>query len=244
VLCHQGPVMGRSGPRGCDTLPVYVPRVLRPLPDEDRKRLLRAARVNTYARREVLVHEGADSDDFHILLEGRVAIRVHTSSGDSAIVNILGPDDHFGEVSLLAESPLGTPSRTATVVALEQVRTMSIPAAVFHDLRGRNPGLEQLVSRLLARRVDELSMQLKEAMYDPLERRVVRRLSRLATTYGVTEDGPVTIPLTQDELGQLVGGTRPSVNQALQPLVEAGLVRLARGRITITDQEALRKAAE
>jgi CRP/FNR family transcriptional regulator, cyclic AMP receptor protein len=222
---------------------VYVPRVLRPLPDEDRKRLLRAARVNTYQRREVLVHEGAASDDFHILLEGRVAIRVHTSSGESAIVNILGPDDHFGEVSLLAESPDGIAARTATVVALEQVRTMSIPAAVFHDLRGRNPGLEQLVSRLLARRVDELSMQLKEAMYDPLERRVVRRLARLATTYG-TDDGPVSIPLTQDELGQLVGGTRPSVNQALQPLVEAGLIRLARGRITVTDQEALRRAAE
>jgi CRP/FNR family cyclic AMP-dependent transcriptional regulator len=222
---------------------VDAPRVLRSLPDEDRKRLLRAARLNTYERRQVLVHEGAESDDFHILLEGRVAIRIHTSSGDSAIVNILGPDDHFGEVSLLADPTPGTASRTATVVALERVRTMSIPASVFHDLRERNPALEQLVSSLLARRVNELSMQLREAMYDPLERRVVRRLSRLATTYGV-DGGAVTIPLTQDELGQLVGGTRPSVNQALQPLVEAGLVRLARGRITITDQDALRKAAE
>lgn len=220
-----------------------VPRVLRPLPDEDRKRLLRAARLNTYERRQVLVHEGAESDDFHIMLEGRVAIRIHTASGDSAIVNILGPDDHFGEVSLLADPAPGTAFRTATVVALERVRTMSIPASVFHDLRERNPGLEQLVSSLLARRVNELSLQLREAMYDPLERRVVRRLSRLAATYGV-DDGPVTIPLTQDELGQLVGGTRPSVNQALQPLVEAGLVRLARGRITITDQDGLRRAAE
>jgi CRP-like cAMP-binding protein len=222
---------------------VDVPRVLRPLPDEDRKRLLRAARLNTYERRQVLVHEGAESDDFHIMLEGRVAIRIHTAAGDSAIINILGPDDHFGEVSLLADPTPGAASRTATVVALERVRTMSIPASVFHDLRERNPGLEQLVSSLLARRVNELSLQLREAMYDPLERRVVRRLSRLAATYGV-DDGPVTIPLTQDELGQLVGGTRPSVNQALQPLVEAGLVRLARGRITITDQDGLRRAAE
>jgi CRP/FNR family transcriptional regulator, cyclic AMP receptor protein len=222
---------------------VHVPRVLRPLPDDDRKRLLRAARLNTYERRQVLVHEGAESDDFHILLEGRVAIRIHTSSGESAIVNILGPDDHFGEVSLVAEPTPGAAFRTATVVALERVRTMSIPAAVFHELRERNPGLEQLVSSLLARRVNELSMQLREAMYDPLERRVVRRLSRLADTYGADE-GTVTIPLTQDELGQLVGGTRPSVNQALQPLVEAGLLRLARGRIIVPDREALRRAAE
>jgi CRP/FNR family transcriptional regulator, cyclic AMP receptor protein len=219
-----------------------VPRVLQSLPDEDRKRLLRAARVNTYERRQVLVNEGEPSDDFHILLEGRVAVRVATSSGDSAIVNILGPDDHFGEVSLMGEHESGVPYRTATVVALEAVRTMSIPASVFHELRDRNPLLEQLVSRLLARRVDELSVQLKEAMYDPLDQRVVRRLARLAAAYG-SGSGPVTIPLTQDELAQLVGGTRPSVNQALRPLVDAGLVELGRGRITVTDRAALLRAA-
>ncbi len=229
--------------RECFTRWVDVPRVLRSLPDEDRKRLLRAARTNTYARRQVLVHEGEAAEDFHIVLDGRVAIRVTTESGDSAIVNILGPDDHFGEVSLLSGSRESVPSRTATVVALERVRTMSIPAAVFHDLRDRNPSLEQLVSGLLARRVDELSGQLREAMYDPLDRRVVRRLSRLATLYG-TAPGPVTIPLTQDELAQLAGGTRPSVNQALQVLVQRGLVELGRGRVVVTDPARLAREAE
>jgi CRP-like cAMP-binding protein len=222
---------------------VDVPRVLRSLPDEDRKRLLRAARTNTYARRQVLVHEGEASDDFHIVLDGRVAIRVTTASGDSAIVNILGPDDHFGEVSLLADTQGAVPARTATVVALERVRTMSIPASVFHELRERNPGLERLVSGLLARRVDELSGQLREAMYDPLDRRVVRRLSRLASLYA-TSSGPVTIPLTQDELAQLAGGTRPSVNQVLQGLVQRGLVELGRGRVVVTDPARLAREAE
>jgi CRP/FNR family cyclic AMP-dependent transcriptional regulator len=228
--------------RKCLTETVDVPRVLESLPDEDRKLLLRAARVNTYERRQVLVHEGEAADDFHIVLDGRVSITVTTSAGDNAIVNILGPDDHFGEVSLMAQEPTLIPERTATVIALEPVRTMSIPAAVFQDLRERNPGLEQLVSRLLARRVDELSIQLKEAMYDPLDRRVVRRLARLAAKYGA-HAGPVTIPLTQDELAQLVGGTRPSVNQALRPLVESGLVEVSRGQLTIRDREGLERLA-
>jgi CRP-like cAMP-binding protein len=215
--------------------------VLRSLPDEDAKKLLKASKVNTYARRESLVSEGDKSDTFHIVLDGRVAIRVTRPTGDTAIVNILGPDSHFGEVSLLTQEQS---RRTASVVALEPVRTLSIPASVFHDLRERNPRLEALVSRLLAQRVDELSAQLLEAMYDTLERRVVRRLAALTVTFGGdSSPKPVTIPLTQDELAELVGGTRPSVNQVLRRFVDEGMVELSRGRIVVTDAAALRRAA-
>jgi CRP-like cAMP-binding protein len=218
--------------------------VLRSLPDEDAKKLLRASKVNHYARREALVSEGEKSDTFHIVLDGRVAIRVTRSTGDTAIVNILGPDSHFGEVSLLTQEES---RRTASVVAIEPVRTLSIPAAVFHELRERNPRLEALVSRLLAQRVDELSAQLLEAMYDPLERRVVRRLAALSVTFGSETQAPVapvTIPLTQDELAELVGGTRPSVNQVLRRFVDEGVIELSRGRIIITDVPALRRLAD
>jgi CRP/FNR family transcriptional regulator, cyclic AMP receptor protein len=114
------------------------------------------------------------------------------------------------------------------------VRTLSIPATVFRDLRERNPRLEQLVTTILARRVDELSAQLVEAMYDSLERRVLRRLSALAVTYR-SSSPDVTIPLTQDELSQLVGGARPSVNQVLRRLVDEGLLEVRRGRIIVHD---------
>ncbi len=214
--------------------------MLQSLPDPDAKVLLRAGKVNHYERREVLVHEGDVADSFHIVLDGRAAVRVTTPSGENAIVNILGPDEHFGEVSLLGR---GEPRRTASIVALEQVRTLSIPATVFHDLRERNPRLEKLVSAILARRVDELSTQVVEAMYDSLDRRVVRRLCGLATVYG-SGDGEVTIPLTQDELSQLVGGARPSVNQVLRRLVDEGHLEVRRGRIIVLDVEALRRLAD
>ncbi|HEX4685486.1 MAG TPA: Crp/Fnr family transcriptional regulator [Nocardioides sp.] len=216
-----------------------VPKVLQSLPDPDAKLLLRAGRTNTYARRDLLVQEGDVADSFHIVLDGHAAVQVTTPSGESAIVNVLGPDSHFGEVSLLGRVD---PLRTASIVALEPVRTLSIPATVFRDLRERNPGLEQLVTTILARRVDELSAQLVEAMYDSLERRVVRRLSALAVTYA-TSSPEVTIPLTQDELSQLVGGARPSVNQVLRRLVDEGLLAVSRGRIIVKDLDRLDRLA-
>jgi len=216
---------------------VDVPQVLRSLPDHDVERLLRAGKENTYARREVLVQEGEDSASFHIVLDGRVAVQITKPSGETSIVNIMGRDSHFGEVSLLGT---GTPFRTATVVALEPVRTLSIPAAVFHELRERNPRLEQLVSRLLAQRVQELTALLVEAMYDSLDRRVVRRLAALCLVYGTSPD-TVTIPLTQEEVAELCGGTRPSVNQVLHRLVAEGVLELGRGRIVVRDPAALRR---
>lgn len=216
-----------------------VPQVLQSLPDADAEVLLRAGRTNDYARRETVVQEGDVADSFHIVLRGRAAVRVTTPEGENAIVNIVGPDDHFGEVSLLGHSE---PRRTASIVALEPLRTLSIPAAVFGELRDRNPRLERLVSSILARRVDELSAQLVEAMYDSLERRVVGRLSSLAGVYG-SPSATVTIPLTQEELSQLVGGARPSVNQILRRLADEGLVDVRRGRILVTDAERLRRRA-
>lgn len=205
--------------------------MLQSLPDQDAKLLLSSGRTNTYARREVLVNEGDVADSFHIVLDGHAAVQVTTPAGERAIVNVLGPDSHFGEVSLLGRND---PRRTASIVALEQVRTLSIPATVFRDLRDRNPRLEQLVTSILARRVDELSAQLVEAMYASLEDRVVRRLAALAVTYR-SSSSEVTIPLTQDDLSQLVGGARPSVNQVLRRLGDEGLLEVRRGRIIVHD---------
>ena len=213
--------------------------MLQSLPDQDAKLLLRSGKTNTYARREVLVHEGDVADSFHIVLDGHAAVQVTTPAGERAIVNVLGPDSHFGEVSLLGRDD---PRRTASIVALEQVRTLSIPATVFRDLRDRNPRLEQLVTSILVKRVDELSAQLVEAMYDSLERRVVRRLSALAVTYR-SSSSEVTIPLTQDDLSQLVGGARPSVNQVLRRLGDEGLLEVRRGRIIVHDVARLRTLA-
>ena len=49
------------------------------------------------------------------------------------------------------------------------------------------------------------------------------------------------ITLTQELLAELVGGTRPSINQVLQRLADQGIVELGRGRITVLDRRALER---
>ncbi len=216
--------------------------LLASLDAEQRTRLLGTTRRRTFTRGEVLVHEGDPSDSLHLVASGRLAVRVSTARGDSATLNVLGRGDYFGELSLLDDRP---PTRSATIVALEPAETLSLSAASFRDLRGHHRATEQLVLSLMARRIENLSARLLEAMYDGLDTRVYRRLAELTETYAT--DGrpgdPVTIPLTQEYIAELVGGTRPSVNQILKRLAHDGVVELGRGRIRVLDREALSRRA-
>jgi CRP-like cAMP-binding protein len=117
-----------------------------------------------------------------------------------------------------------------------------LSGSAFHQLCNTYPRVEHLLTTLLARRVEELSKRLLETLYVGLDRRLYRRLVELCAVYG-TEDGVATIQLTQEQLADLVGGSRPSVNQVLQKLASQKVLHLGRGRIEVTDLAALKKRA-
>jgi CRP/FNR family cyclic AMP-dependent transcriptional regulator len=98
------------------------------------------------------------------------------------------------------------------------------------------------LTALLAGRIDELSQQLLEVMYVGLDRRLYRRLVELCRIYS-TGAGPVLIPLTQSQLADLTGGTRPTVNQSLQKLVDQGILAVSRGKVEVLDLPRLQGKA-
>ena len=215
--------------------------LLAAVPEADRKELIGRARRRTYARGEVLVRQGDPSDSLHLVEAGRLAVRVDTAAGDAAMLNVIGPSDWFGELSLLGSRAR---LRSATVVALEQATTRSLTEPVFAELRRRHPAIGELLLTLLSQRVEELSGRLVEAMYDGLDRRVQHRLLDLVRVYGHDEpERPVIVPLTQEQLAELVGGTRQSVNEVLQKLNRRGVVDLERGRIVVHRPDGLARRA-
>jgi CRP-like cAMP-binding protein len=211
--------------------------LLASLPPAERHELLGETRRRSYDRGEVVVREGDPSDSLHLVEAGRLAVRVDTAAGDTAMLSVIGPGDWFGELSLLGSL---APVRTATVVTLEPATTRSLSTAAFATLRRDHPGVGELLLTLLSNRIEELSSRLLEAMYDGLDRRVYRRLVDLIGTYRPDGAGrPVMIPVTQEQLAELVGGTRPSVNQVLRRLAQQGVVELGRGRIVVHQPDEL-----
>jgi CRP-like cAMP-binding protein len=208
--------------------------LLAPVPMEEREQFLALARPRAFARNEVVCHEGDPADSLHLVESGHLAVRSGLASGVTATFTILSAGDYFGEIALVRADR----RRTATVAALEASRTLSVSVTAFEGLCARNPRVERIVSSLLADRVDALSKRLLETMYESLDRRVYRRLVELAHSYG-TKGGRADIPLSQAQLADVVGATRPSVNQVLQRLAAQDQVRLSRGHIEVLDVAAL-----
>jgi CRP-like cAMP-binding protein len=199
--------------------------------------VLKVAKRRTFARGEVVFHEGDPGNSLHLISKGRFAIRLTTSLGERATLAIRGAGEAFGELALITDAP-----RSATVAALEPGETFSIGHAEFDELRRDHPGVNRILVAVLAtalRRMDELVV---EAFYVGAEKRVLRRVRDLAVLYSQGSE-PITIPLTQKDLAGLAGTSRATVNSVLRDEELRGTLSVGRGRTTVVDLEKLKRHA-
>jgi CRP/FNR family cyclic AMP-dependent transcriptional regulator len=203
--------------------------------EDDMRRLVEVARRRRFARNEIVFHRDDPGDSLHLIETGRFAIRNMTPLGDTVTIAVRGPGDSFGEMALIGASP----RRTATVVALEQAETLAVYKDDFEQLRREHRSIDELLFAFLVGEVRMLNERLLEALYLPVERRVLRRLRELS------EDGgeQVEIPLTQEELAELAGTTRATINRILREEEKRGTVALRRGRTVVLDREQIARRA-
>lgn len=218
--------------------------LLGPLSDDERREVLRLARRRRFSRHEVVFHEGDPGDTLHLIDRGHVAARVTTPLGDVATLVVLGPGQHFGELALVA----GSNRRNSTVIALDAVETLSLHRDEWEVLRARHSGIDRFLVAALAGELTRSSQRLLEALYLPVDKRVLRRILELAAIFGgdagaTGGSDSVVVPLTQEDIAGLAGTSRPSANRVLRAAEEAGLVRVSRGRVEILDVEGLRRKA-
>jgi len=244
--------------------------LLSDLSPEDRSRVLARMHRRTYDAGEVVVHEGDPADTLHFIVEGRVVVKRYSEAGDRVAYNVIGPGQAFGELAMLSRDH----RRTATIQAVERTTTLVLTYTDFERLCAEQPSVSRLLTRLLAARVARLTEALMEALHTPADQRVVRRLLDLFGLYsrngtrgegrqparpdgreiaqgrrkgtGPAQDGGgiLRLPITQTELSELAGVTRPTANRVLRRLESAGVVALGRGTITVLDVAALRAAAD
>lgn len=205
------------------------------LPETEHDRVVAACRELTFAARDVVWEEGDPGDCLHMIESGRVAVRATTPWGESATFGILGPGQSYGEHALLGD---GEHRRTSSVVALEPTVVLALDADDFAELRDQYPAIDRILVEVLSARVSRLSAHLVEALYAPVEQRVVRRLLILAGMYGGMLRGTV-VPLTAEDIAGLAGTTAATVTDVLAQLHGDGLIALRDKGIEILDAGGL-----
>jgi CRP/FNR family cyclic AMP-dependent transcriptional regulator len=220
--------------------PEYAPLVEWPLlagvPAEQVRQVLAIARRRRFSKGEVVFHRHDPGDSVHLVSSGRFAIRVMTSLGATATIAVRGPGDWFGEMALVSDGD----RRIATVAALEEAETFSVYRDEFHRLRREHPTVNAVLIAFLAEEVRRQNERLLEALYVPVERRVLRRLVELTSVYG-DQDG--VIPLTQEVIAEMAGTSRATVNQVLRAEERRGTVELGRGRTRVVRLDDLARRA-
>jgi CRP/FNR family transcriptional regulator, cyclic AMP receptor protein len=206
------------------------------VPEEELRRLLSIARRRRFSRNEVVFHREDPADSLHLVSKGRFAVRIMTPLGETVTIGIRGPGESFGEMALVAERR----KRSATVEALEEAETFAVYVAEFQHLRREHPGVNQVLIGFLAEELDRQNEFLLEALYVPVERRVLRRLAELSEVYAGRDS---VIPLTQEQLAEMAGTSRATVNRVLREEQERGTVELRRGRTAVLDPEAIARRA-
>jgi CRP-like cAMP-binding protein len=212
-------------------------RLLDLLDEAQREAFTRRTRRRRFKRNEVVFHDGDTGDTLHIVVKGHFAVRITTPLGHTAALRILGPGDHFGELSVLAPA-----ARTGSVVALDAAETLTLHRDELVALQRDVPEVQQALTEALIVEVRRLAAALVDALYVPVDQRVWRRVRELADMFATNED-PVTVPFTQDDVAQLAGTTRSTANRVLRAGEESGTIRLLRGRIEILDHRALDRLA-
>jgi CRP-like cAMP-binding protein len=208
-------------------------RLLSDVPPEEVRQLVAISRRRTFSKGEVVFHRDDPGDSLHLVVKGSFAVRLATPLGDTVTVAVRGPGDNFGEMALADPNH----RRAATVAALEPAETMAVYYGEFEHLRKRHPEVSSVLIAFLTGEIRRQNQLLLEALYVPAEDRVLRRLAELADTYA---DGDGVIALTQEEVAQIAGTSRATVNRVLRAQEERGALVLTRGKTVIVDREALR----
>jgi CRP-like cAMP-binding protein len=156
------------------------------------------------------------------------------------MLSVMGPSDMFGELSLFDPGP-----RTATATVVTDARLASLAHAALRPWLTNRPEIAEQLLRVLARRLRRTNNNLADLIFTDVPGRVAKQLLQLAQRFGTQEAGAlrVTHDLTQEEIAQLVGASRETVNKALADFAQRGWLRLEGKSVLIADSERLARRA-
>jgi CRP-like cAMP-binding protein len=200
--------------------------------------LARAARIRTVRRGQVLFTADDPSDYLYLIRSGRLRVVVRSPRGDELVLNVVGPGDSLGELSMLDGQP-----RSAGAEALEDCELIAIPAREVRALLDSDRTALWAVALALAAGMRRLSGTAADLVFLDLPRRLAKLILADAKP---RRDGTAetTLAMSQAGVAAQLGVTRQSLNRALAALTQRGWISVDGQRVLITDLDALIRYAD
>jgi CRP-like cAMP-binding protein len=162
-----------------------------------------------------------------------VKISISSPDGRNAILNIIGPGEIFSEIALLDGG-----ARSTDATANTNCELFMIDKREFIPFVRSQPTLAMKFIELLCTRLRRTSDQVEQVILQNLPGRLASALLRLTEKQKLEPQGR-TIAITQQEISEMVGMTRESINKQLRAWSARDWVRLEHGAIVVLKAELL-----
>ncbi|MEI7453164.1 MAG: Crp/Fnr family transcriptional regulator [Actinomycetes bacterium] len=202
---------------------------------------LRASLVErSVVKGEVLFSEGDPGDRMYVIVDGKIKLGQTSGDGRESLLAVLGPGEMFGELSLFDPGV-----RTSTATGLTDAIVLGLGNDQLRPWLAGRPEVAAALLQALARRLRRTNEAMADLVFSDVPGRVAKALMDLGEKFGtILPDGlMVTHDMTQEELAQLVGASRETVNKALADFAQRGWIRLESRQVLILDVERLGKRA-
>lgn len=193
----------------------------------DRQRIASLSHERVFGKGETIFEEGRPSDSVWLAMEGRVHLLHHLSDGRVQTTCVMTPGETFCCLPALDRGDY-----PATAVAATQAKVLQIPTWLFHEMIGRSPELLWEAFSVFGGRLRQVEAR-GCLLHDPVEKRIAQSLLTLQKKFGDT------IPLTKQEIAELVGTTVETAIRTISRFQKEGWVRSSRGKLELLKPENL-----
>ncbi|QJB68605.1 Crp/Fnr family transcriptional regulator [Parasphingorhabdus halotolerans] len=205
------------------------------LPDDVRRDLLARGHVRMFAKGQSIQQRGDQAREFWYVQSGSVQIGRYATDGRLTLFALLGPGETFGELAFLGDFP-----RTVDAIAGSETELVRIGEAEFQSLLASDGDAARLLFRTMALTVQEAFNLVEASRNLSTEQRLLQALVRLCGH----QESDIFLPVTQQELADLVRVSRISVGKALGRLEKACLLSRRYGGILIDNKVAIESMLE
>jgi CRP/FNR family transcriptional regulator, cyclic AMP receptor protein len=199
--------------------------------------LCRYAKHATLKRGATIFSKGDPGNSLFAVISGTVKISISSADGRNAILNLIGAGEIFGEVAVLDGQ-----ARTADAIANTNCEIFVVDRREFLPFVRSQPVLAMKFIELLCTRLRWTSDQVEQVILQNLPGRLASALIRLTEKHKLAPGGR-TIAVTQQEISEMVGMTRESINKQLRVWATRKWVRLEHGAIVVLKAESLQALA-
>lgn len=213
---------------------------LKDLPDHIIKDLSTKIKTATYKKGDFIYHESDPAKAVFFVKSGLVKIKKINHEGKEFVFSIKRSGNIFAETSLFTDK---STMYSGTAQTAEKTEVLFIQASDLEEIISMNPGLSIEVIRMMGKQLRFSTSILRDIALLDIYSKTVKTIERLAHEFGTkTNDGiKIEVPLTIQDLANIVGSTRESVSRVVSKLKKQDLVTVDEKTIIINNWDDFRE---